>query len=110
MAKRFHLALGVTDLAATVADYQNRLGHPPDLLIPHTYALWRTEHLNFSLRQVETVGAEDAPRAHLRHLGWEVEAVEEFTTDVDCNGIPWECFTAAQQQGEIAALWPGNHP
>ncbi len=106
MAKRFHLALGVIDLAATIADYQVRLGQAPDLVIPHTYALWRTDHLNLSLRQLPAPDPGQPAPAPLRHLGWEVDSTDSFTTTIDCNGIPWETFTAAQQRAEILALWP----
>lgn len=99
--KRLHLALGVHDIAATVADYTQRLGQAPDLVIPDTYALWRTEHLNLSVRQTDAAIA-----GNLRHLGWESDQTSTFTTEVDCNGIPWEYFTAQQQAAEIQAIWP----
>ena len=99
--KKLHLALGVENLEATVADYSQRFGQPPTLVIPATYALWRTETLNISVRQVA------APQGGpLRHLGWEDDQAAEFSQDTDCNGIVWEHFTAAQQAAEIAALWP----
>ncbi len=100
--KKLHLALGVANLAATIADYSQRFSQPPSLVIPATYALWRTETLNISIRQVPA--QEGGP---LRHLGWEDDQATQFTQDTDCNGIVWEHFTAAQQTAEIATLWPG---
>lgn len=100
--KKLHLSLGVANLEATVADYSQRFGQPPTLVIPSTYALWRTETLNISIRQ--GTAQEGGP---LRHLGWEDDQAPEFSQDTDCNGIVWEHFTAAQQAAEIAALWPG---
>ncbi len=37
--KRFHIALGVSDVEASARDYSQRLGCQPDLLIPNEYAL-----------------------------------------------------------------------
>jgi len=48
--KRFHLALGVSDVEASVDDYSQRLGCRPGLLIPGKYALWRTDAVNLSIR------------------------------------------------------------
>ena len=50
--KRFHLALGVSDVEASVYDYSQRLGCRPGLLIPGKYALWRTDAVNLSIRKV----------------------------------------------------------
>jgi catechol 2,3-dioxygenase-like lactoylglutathione lyase family enzyme len=102
MARRFHLALGVADLAASIADYSDRLGMEPECVVPGEYALWRTEGLNFSIR---VVAAGEA--GQLRHLGWEEPEAEAMETSVDVNGIPWESFSCAVQRHEIEALW-GN--
>ncbi len=99
--RKFHLALGVADLERTIADYSQRLGQEPDLVIPGEYALWRTAALNVSVRKTG-----DDATGTLRHLGWETDAAETFSSETDCNGIVWEQFTAAQQAQEIQALWP----
>ncbi|WP_338461842.1 hypothetical protein VZH09_12905 [Synechococcus elongatus IITB7] len=99
--KRFHLAIAVADVAASVADYSQRLGQEPEVVIAGAYALWRTPQLNFSIRQTEPEQA-----GQLRHLGWEDPQAEAFECDRDCNGILWERFTADQQATEILELWP----
>jgi catechol 2,3-dioxygenase-like lactoylglutathione lyase family enzyme len=99
--KRLHLALGVRDIAATVTDYSRRLGQTPSLVIPGEYALWRTAQLNVSVRLVDEKQA-----GQLRHLGWEDDSAEGFSSDVDCNGILWELFDAREQAREIHEIWP----
>ncbi|WP_181919476.1 hypothetical protein [Alkalilimnicola ehrlichii] len=99
--KKLHLALGVADIEATVADYSQRFGQAPELVIAGAYALWRTDTLNVSVRKV---AEEDAGK--LRHLGWEVAGAEAFTSDLDCNGILWEQFAAEHQAAEIKDAWP----
>lgn len=98
-ARRFHIALSVGDLETSVADYSERLGCPPCVVVPGAYALWRTELPNFSVRADGTPGA-------LRHLGWEDEAAPGFSRQTDCNGAVWECFAQQHQRDEIAGLWP----
>jgi catechol 2,3-dioxygenase-like lactoylglutathione lyase family enzyme len=105
MGRRFHLALGVADLAASIADYSARLGMEPECVVPGEYALWRTESLNLSIR---VVAAEEA--GQLRHLGWEEPEAEAMATSVDVNGIVWERFSSAAQRQEIEALWGTNRP
>jgi hypothetical protein len=99
--KKFHLALSVKDIDASVAEYSKRLGCKPQLIVPKTYALWRTETLNVSIRVV------DQDAGMLRHLGWEDSEAKEFTSATDCNGILWENFNAQNQQDEIERAWPG---
>lgn len=99
--KKLHLALAVADIDQSVCDYTIRFGQAPDLVIPDAYALWRTAHLNVSIRKV---GSQDA--GQLRHLGWESGEAETFTTETDCNGILWEYFSAEFQAQEIKELWP----
>ncbi|WP_072620598.1 hypothetical protein [Spirulina major] len=101
MTRKLHLAISTTKIEATIEDYSQRLGQRPCAAIPGEYALWRTETLNLSVRQ----DASCAPGS-LRHLGWEDSTVDEFSSDVDVNGIVWERFSAAQQADEIHALWP----
>lgn len=99
--KKFHLAISTDKIADTVADYTQRLGVPPCVVVPGEYALWRTEQLNFSVRQ-------DAakPVGSLRHLGWEDSEALAFTQDTDVNGIVWERFAAEHQAEEIQSIWP----
>lgn len=99
--RRFHVALSVVDVDASVRDYSARLGCEPTLVVADEYALWRTESLNFSIRKVA-----DAQAGTLRHLGWEDESADAFTSSIDVNGIVWERFTEAQQLDEIRSLWP----
>jgi catechol 2,3-dioxygenase-like lactoylglutathione lyase family enzyme len=105
MGRRFHIALGVADLAASIADYSARLGMEPECVVPGEYALWRTEGLNLSIR----VGAagEAGP---LRHLGWEDTNAAAMESSVDVNGIVWERFSAAAQRQEIEELWGASGP
>lgn len=99
--RKLHIAIGVNDIAASVADYTQRLGIGPVLVVPGEYALWRTDTINLSIRRVaaDTAG-------QLRHLGWEDDACAAFTVETDVNGIQWECFSSEQQAGEICATWP----
>lgn len=97
--RRFHIALSVGDLEASVADYSERLGCLPCVVVPGAYALWRTGLLNFSIRAEGTPGS-------LRHLGWEDDTAPGFTRQIDVNGIVWECFAQRHQIDEIADLWP----
>ena len=102
--KKFHVAIGVTDIARCVKDYNRRLGQEADLVIPNQYALWRTQTLNLSIRKV----SEDEA-GKLRHLGWENSEASEFSSDYDCNNILWEEFTQQQQAQEIEGTWPGSY-
>ncbi len=99
--RRFHIALGVKSLSDSIADYTQRLGVQPEVIVPGHYALWRTAEVNFSIRQL---AKGEAPG--LRHLGWEDGEAPVFTETRDCNGFLWEMFTEAQQRGEIRAYWP----
>lgn len=98
--RRFHLAIAVSDLAASVADYTTRLQADPVLVIPGEYALWRTEALNVSIRQLP------GHAGQIRHVGWEDDAASGFTAERDADGLLWEHFTSQQQAEEIRALWP----
>lgn len=100
MEKKFHIAVAVTDIEATVQEYSRRLGTAPTLVVPDEYALWRTETLNFSIRKTK-----DAPGT-VRHIGWEDPTAVGFTRETDTNGLLWERFTEQGQQEEISRLWP----
>lgn len=96
--QRFHLALGVADIAASVLDYSARLGCDPEVVVEGEYALWRTQGLNVSIRRSETIG--------MRHVGWEDDSASDFSRETDGNGISWEHFSAALQREEINRIWP----
>jgi len=100
MDKKFHIAVAVHDIEATVQEYSRRLGAAPTLVVDDEYALWRTETLNFSIRKTT-----DAPGT-VRHVGWEDPTASGFTREKDANGLTWERFTQKDQQEEITQLWP----
>ncbi len=100
MTKKFHIALSVSDIPQSVADYSRRLGYKPTLVIKNEYALWRTDSLNFSIRKT----AEGA--GTLRHVGWEDSQAQKFDSEKDCNEILWEHFSADHQAQEIRETWP----
>lgn len=97
--KRFHIALAVADLDASIADYSARLGQPPQVVVAGTYAMWRTDLLNFSINQQ----AEHA--GQLRHVGFEDDTVKGFRRDADVNGIAWENFSAVAQDLRIVSTY-----
>ncbi|UZJ43204.1 hypothetical protein OOT55_11140 [Marinimicrobium sp. C6131] len=99
--KKLHIAISTDKITETVSDYSQRLNAEPSLVVPGEYALWRTATLNLSVRQDAKVDP-----GSLRHLGWEDPSAEEFTQDVDVNGIVWEQFNADLQAEEINELWP----
>jgi hypothetical protein len=97
--KRFHIALAVANLDTSIADYTARLGQTPAAVVPGRYAMWRTDLLNFSIN-------ENPPRAgQLRHLGFEDDAAEGFTSTRDVNGIEWELFPASEQDRRIVEMY-----
>lgn len=100
--KRIHIALSVADIAASVSDYTRRLGENPVVVIDGEYALWRTPHVNLSIRR------DGSTAGTLRHLGWEDDAATSFTAEADSNGILWERFSSANQDAEIEEIWPGS--
>jgi hypothetical protein len=101
MSKKFHIALGVKNIEDSIEDYTKRLNCKPAVIVPDTYALFKTETLNISIRKSESVG--------LRHLGWEDPEATDFSEDIDVNGIPWERFASPHQIEEITSIWPHAH-
>lgn len=99
-----HLALSTRDLTASIADYSQRLGCAPRVVVPGVYALWRSPQINCSLRYDA-----DAAPGTLRHLGWEDADCPAFSAAEDCHGLLWERFSAEQQMAEILELWPAAH-
>lgn len=93
--KCFHIAIAVRDLDASIADYSERLGRRPSAVVPGKYAMWRTELLNFSINEMpERAG-------QLRHVGFEDDAVANYSSSRDVNGIEWESFSAREQDQRI---------
>lgn len=97
--KRFHIALAVKNLTASVADYSQRLGAPPTVVVPAKYAMWRTDTLNFSINEMP------ARAGQMRHLGFEDDSVEGFASDLDVNGIEWERFSPTAQDDKIVEMY-----
>jgi hypothetical protein len=100
MPRKFHIALSVHNLDASIADYSRRLECQPCTIVPGRYALWRTDTLNFSIRCVPQEAGS------LRHLGWEEGEASGYSQERDVNGITWERFAVEHQQAEIQAIWP----
>jgi hypothetical protein len=97
--KRFHISLAVKSLDASIADYSARLGQPPNAVVTGKYAMWRTDLLNFSINQnPERAG-------QLRHLGFEDEAADGFSSTFDADGIEWECFSPKAQDALIVEVY-----
>jgi hypothetical protein len=96
--RRFHLALSVADVDATLADFSRRLGCEPCVVVAGEYALWRTATLNVSIRRGDAMT--------LRHLVWEDDAAPRFEREADITGLVWEHPSARQQMEEIRGLWP----
>lgn len=97
--KRFHIALAVADLEASIADYSVRLGQPPSAVVPGQYAMWRTDLLNFSINQ------KPEQAGQLRHVGFEDDAAPAYSSSVDVNGLMWELFPAAEQDARIVSTY-----
>ena len=98
--KRVHLALGVADFSASVREYTVRLGMPPCCTVEGSYALWRTDLLNLSIR------VDPASAGKVRHIGFEDSSATSFSVETDGNGFQWERFAAEHQRAEITELWP----
>lgn len=97
--KRFHIALAVADLDASIADYSTRLKQQPNAVVAGKYALWRTDLLNFSINQ------QPDKAGTLRHVGFECENAVGFTSSKDVNGIEWELFSPAEQDRRIEEIY-----
>ena len=97
--KRFHIALAVADLDASITDYSTRLGQAPQAVVTGKYAMWRTDQLNFSIKQVP------GQAGQLRHVGFEDDDAHGFCSDADVNGIPWERFSTVAQDLQIVSTY-----
>jgi hypothetical protein len=61
--------------------------------------MWRTDLLNFSINQ-------NAERAgQLRHIGFEDDSAEGFSSTSDVNGIEWELFSVQAQDERIVETY-----
>ena len=100
--RRFHIAIAVADLNASIEDYRHRLGVAPTAVVPGKYALFRTEQLNFSINEIP------ARAGQLRHLGFEDDGATGFSSDHDVNGIEWELFSPAGQDAKIPEVYGSN--
>jgi len=97
--KRFHIALAVDDLDTSIKDYSKRLAQGPTVVVSGKYAMWRTDTLNFSINQIpERAG-------QLRHVGFEDEGKEGFSSDFDANGLEWEHFSPDAQDQKIVEMY-----
>ncbi|EGG94242.1 hypothetical protein IMCC1989_182 [gamma proteobacterium IMCC1989] len=101
MTKKLHIAIATDNIEGSIKDYTARLGVEPCSFVLNEYALWRTDTVNFSIRQDST-----CIPGQLRHLGWEDNTALSFSEEKDINGVVWERFSAQQQAEEINALWP----
>lgn len=97
--KRFHIALAVADLEASISDYSVRLGQPPSAVVPGQYAMWRTDLLNFSINEKPEMAGQ------LRHVGFEDDAAQGYSSSIDVNGLMWELFPAAEQDARIVSAY-----
>ena len=97
--KRFHIALAVANLENSIKDYSQRLAQEPTVVVAEKYAMWRTDTLNFSINQIpERAG-------QLRHVGFEDDAKESFSSDFDTNGLEWEYFSPDAQDQKIVEMY-----
>jgi len=101
--KRFHIALAVRDLAESIADYSRRFNQQPAAVVPGKYAMWRTDLLNFSINQIPDGSPMTA--GQLRHVGFEDDAVEGYSSSFDVNGIEWESFSQQEQDERIVQAY-----
>lgn len=97
--RRFHIALAVADLAASIRDYSQRLGAAPAVVIAGKYAMWRTDQLNFSISELPHRAGQ------LRHLGFEDADAGDLIVERDVNGIEWERFSPTAQNNKIHEMY-----
>ncbi len=97
--KSFHIALAVGDLDSSIADYFTHLGPTPTVVVSKKYAMWRTDTLNFSINQIP------GRAGQLRHVGFEDETVQGFSSDYDDNGLEWELFSPQPQNQKIIEMY-----
>lgn len=94
--KRFHVSVSVTDLDTSIAEYARRFGKPPRTIVRDTYAMWRTDQVNFS------VVHDPAHAGELRNLGFEDDDAADYERELDTNGVAWERFSSLTQDLKIS--------
>jgi hypothetical protein len=97
--KRFHIALAVENLDTSITDYSLRLEQNPTVVVSDKYAMWRTDTLNFSINQIPDRAGQ------LRHVGFEDESVQGFSSNYDTNGLEWELFSPEAQDQKIVEIY-----
>ena len=97
--KRFHIALAVENLDSSITDYSLRLEQNPTVVVSDKYAMWRTDTLNFSINQIPDRAGQ------LRHVGFEDESVQGFSSNYDTNGLEWELFSPEAQDQRIVEIY-----
>ena len=97
--KRFHIALAVDDLNRSIKDYSARLEQQPTVVVSDKYAMWRTDTLNFSINQIPDRAGQ------LRHVGFEDEAAQGFSSNYDTYGLEWELFSPQAQDQKIIEIY-----
>ena len=97
--KRFHIALAVANLDSSITDYSLRLEQEPTGVVSDKYAMWRTDTLNFSINQIPDRAGQ------LRHVGFEDESVQGFSSNYDTNGLEWELFSPQAQDQKIVEIY-----
>jgi hypothetical protein len=109
--KRFHIALAVRDLQSSIIDYSARLGQKPTVVVESKYAMWRTDILNFSINEMPESVGQSQRTGQLRHIGFEDDTAESFSSTLDVNGIEWESFSEKEQDERIVAMYgiPAGH-
>ena len=91
--------LAVADLNSSIKDYSARLEQQPTVVVSDKYAMWRTDTLNFSINQIPDRAGE------LRHVGFEDEATQGFSSNYDTNGLEWELFSPQAQDQKIVEMY-----
>ena len=97
--KRFHIALAVENLDSSIVDYSLRLEQNPTVVVSDKYAMWRTDTLNFSINQIPDRAGQ------LRHVGFEDESVQGFSSNYATNGLEWELFSPEAQDQKIVEIY-----
>lgn len=100
--ERVHIAIGVSSLSESISFYEKKFSVSPELIIPHEYALFKTETMNISLRVVPE------NQIGVRHVGVESMRFDSFTAEKDPSGVLWESFNEQAQYDEIEEIWPNS--
>lgn len=99
--KRFHISIAVSDFAAALADYSQRLQAVPCVVSAGRYAQWQTECLNF------TISCKPGQKAgQVRHIGFEDDTAAGMREELDTAGLTWEYFHPDAQMEEVRRKFP----